>query len=220
MPVSPYYSDDSVTLYHGDCLEIDAWLAADVLVTDPPYGFGYVSGWDSSDRAIRNDIGVIARNAALDKWAPKPAAVFGSWKLPRPSDVRALVVWDKSDGTGSGMGDLEAAWGNTHEEIYILSDWRRNGRRREPSVICSKTGMRSLSGQVGHPTPKPVPLMERIISAAPTGAIADPFAGSGSTLIAARNLGRKAIGVEIEERYCEIVAKRLDQMCLDFEEPA
>jgi len=216
--MKPYYQDESVTLYHGDCLEIDAWLDADVLVTDPPYGMRYVSGWDSSERIVHNDEALTVRDAVVKRWDMKPAAIFGTWKQPRPAATRHLVIWDKSDGTGCGMGDLDAAWGNTHEEIYILGDWRRDGRRRQSSVIRGATGMRTLSGQVGHPTPKPVPLMERVIAHAPPGVIADPFAGSGSTLIAARNLGRKAIGCEIDERYCELTVKRLAQQCFDFTE--
>lgn len=214
--MSAYYSDDQVTLYHGDCLELPAWLDADVLVTDPPYGMSYLSNWDSPDRAIKNDAETCARDCALALWGSKPGAVFGTWKEPRPIHTKHLVVWDKTLGTGTGMGDLGAAWGNSHEEIYILGEWKRGDRTRHSSVIQTKNGLRSLSGETGHPTPKPVSLMERIIHMAPPGTIADPFAGSGSTLVAARNLGRKAIGVELEERYCEIIATRLAQGALDF----
>lgn len=207
----PYYSDDLVTLYHGDCREVLAWLEADVLVTDPPYGMAHLSGWDSPSRAIAGDVDVTLRDTALALWGDGPAAVFGTWKEKRPAAVRSLVIWDKTLGTGAGMGDLDAAWGNSHEEIYILGAWKRGDRARHPSVIQTKDGLRSLSGQTGHPTPKPVPLMERIISLAPAGVIADAFAGSGSTLIAAKNQGRRAIGVELDERYCEIAARRLAQ---------
>jgi site-specific DNA-methyltransferase (adenine-specific) len=68
----------------------------------------------------------------------------------------------------------------------------------------------------GHPTPKPIPLMGNLIEKCPDGVIADPFAGSGATLIAARNLGRKTIGVELEEKYCEIIASRLANQTFDF----
>lgn len=214
--MTPYYEDDLVTLYHGDCLEITEWLEADVLVTDPPYGMAHLSGWDSPARAIRNDSDVSVRDDALALWGAQPAAVFGTWKQPRPTSVRHLVIWDKTLGTGAGMGDLNASWGNSHEEIYILGKWERGERPRHSSVIQTRDGLRSLSGQTGHPTPKPVSLMERIISLSPRGVVADPFAGSGSTLVAAKNLGRQAIGVELEERYCELIAKRLDQGVLDF----
>jgi hypothetical protein len=188
-----------------------------VLITDPPYGVAHVSGWDSPTRAIANDSEVSARDAALILWGAKPAAVFGTWKAPRPINVRHLVIWDKTLGTGTGMGDLDAAWGNSHEEVYFIGKWPRGEKPRRSSVIRTKDAMRALSGLVGHPTPKPVGLMETIVDAAPGGVVADPFAGSGATLIAARNLGRRAIGVELEERYCEIIAKRLAQQAFDFE---
>lgn len=212
-----YWEGDGITLYHGDCREETAWLGADVLVTDPPYGVAHVSGWDSPDRAIANDYTTDIRDEALALWGDKPAAVFGTWKAPRPRNVRHLVVWDKSDGTGSGMGDLDAAFGNSHEEIYILGSWRRGSRPRRPSVIRTGAGIRSLSGKLGHPTPKPEGLMGVLVEASPAGTIADPFAGSGSTLVAAKLQGRRAIGVELVEKYAEIAARRLDQGVLDFD---
>jgi site-specific DNA-methyltransferase (adenine-specific) len=216
--MSVYWQGDGVTLYHGDCREITEWLSADVLVTDPPYGMAHVSGWDDPNRAIANDATVDVRDEALSLWGDKPAAVFGTWKAPRPVETKLLVIWDKSDGTGSGMGDLNAAFGHSHEEIYILGAWPRGERARRPSVIRTGAGLRSLSGRLGHPTPKPEGLMGLIIEAAPPGTIADPFAGSGSTLVAAKLQGRRAIGVEIHEPYAEIAARRLSQGVLDFGE--
>lgn len=112
-----------------------------------------------------------------------------------------------------GRGDLANAFGVSHEEVYLIGEWRKTGKR-QGSVIRTTQGMAWLTETSGHPTPKPLALMERLVGAAPPGVIADPFAGSGSTLVAARNLGRQAIGVEIEERYCEIIARRLDQQVL------
>ena len=219
---TPYYQDDAVTLYHGDCLEVTEWLAADVLVTDPPYGMAYDSRWvKGRQRPIANDRDAAARDSALAQWGDRPALVFGTWRAPRPAKTKAVIVWDKTDGVGPGMGDLSAPFGTSHEEIYQLGTWKRPaGIPRQGSVIRTAVVMGTPSGlvaTVGHPTPKPVPLMERLVAAVPPGTIADPFAGSGSTLVAARNLGRAAIGVELEERYCEIAARRLAQDCLDLD---
>jgi site-specific DNA-methyltransferase (adenine-specific) len=130
-------------------------------------------------------------------------------------------VWDKTDGSGPGMGDILSVFGSSDEEIYIIGRrWplKGTGTRRLGSVIRTRHSPSELTDRIGHPTPKPVGLMEVLIRAAPPGVIADPFAGAGATLIAARNLGRGAIGVEIDEHYCELAAKRLDQMALNFEE--
>ena len=210
----PYYQDDHVTLWHGDCLELaDVWTGADVLVTDPPYGVAYQSGWPASfPRSVANDATPAVRDAALSIWIG-PALVFGSWRVAKPGGISQTLIWDKGD--DPGMGDLSLPWGSFWEEIYVIGGGfigvRRNGILR---------GWRCPKSNRDHPTPKPIGLMEHLLSRCPPGTIADPFAGSGSTLVAAKALGRKAIGVELEERYCEIAARRLAQDVLDFGDPA
>jgi site-specific DNA-methyltransferase (adenine-specific) len=211
--VKPYFEDESVTLYHGDCREIDAWLAADVLVTDPPYGMDYNSGWVKGrpDRPITGDKSTTVRDVVLARWGDRPAIVFGTWRVEKPKGVRQTGIWDK--GEDPGMGDLSLPWGSSFEEFYVLGSGFV-GKRGGAVIRLNKP---PVSNRPDHPTPKPVGLMERLIVKT-TGVVADPFAGSGSTLIAARNLGRKAIGVEVEERYCELIASRLAQGALDFGE--
>ena len=214
--MNPYFESGRIVLYHGDALELASlWVGADVLVMDPPYGMRFVSSKTTQSRPIANDETTEVREAALALWgSERPAAVFGTWKVPRPAGTRHRLIWDKQDGSGAGMGDLDAAFGNSEEEIYLLGEWKRGDRTRLPNVLRTSSGMAFLATSIGHPTPKPVDLMERIIRAAPQGTIADPFAGSGSTLVAAKNLGRHAIGIELEERYCEIAAQRLSQEVL------
>jgi len=101
--------------------------------------------------------------------------------------------------------------------------WDREvaGVKRTGSVIVTRGvrgGAAGAENATGHPTPKPVPLMEALIATCPPGVIADPFAGSGATLIAARNLGRKVIGVETEKKYCDVIVSRLAQQAFDFED--
>lgn len=216
----PYYEDELVTLYHGDCLEVAEWLVADVLVTDPPYGIAWTqgdyngSGRRSSHRVhagIANDTTTTVRDAALTLWGNnRPSVVWGSVRAPFPSGVVQTLVWKK--GIDSGLVGSTTGYRNDVELVFLRGPHpRRNGERS--SVLESRGGMGRYRNE--HPHAKPPLLIEQIIDWLP-GAIADPFAGSGSTLLAARNLGRKAIGVELEERYCEITARRLDQMCLDF----
>jgi DNA modification methylase len=212
--MSVYYQDDLVTLYHGDCLEELAWLEADVLVTDPPYGMSYVSGRvkDRPIERIAGDGDVSVRNNVLAAWGmSKPAIVFGTWRVQKPSGVKQTGIWDK--GEDPGMGDLSLPWGSSFEEFYILGKGF-TGKRGGAVIRANKP---PVSNRPDHPTPKPVGLMERLIEKT-LGIVADPFAGSGATLIAARNLGRRAIGVELEEKYCEIIATRLSQQAFNFEE--
>lgn len=221
--MTPYYEDDSVTLYHGNCLVIDVpWRDADVLVTDPPYGMRYA---DRGGVSVEGDGDTQARDAVIGLWGPsRPALVFGTWKVTRPPLVRQVLVWDKSG--GSGFGSTRYPWGNTHEEVYVMGQWPRieaGGRAREGgvpvighSVLGFPVQNPASADRPNHPTPKPVSLMAALISKCPPGVIADPFAGSGSTLLAAKHLGRKAIGIEVDERYCEVAANRLSQDLLDF----
>lgn len=153
------------------------------------------------------------RDHALLLWGDRQAAVLGSWKYPRPLHVRNLLIWDKTDGVGPGMGDHTAVFGNSHEEIYLLGYWPRLANKRRGSVIRTSDGLRSLSGRTGHPTPKPVGLMSTILELVDGSAtVADPFSGSGATLIAAKQLGLRVIGVEVNEAYCEYAAKELASM--------
>lgn len=217
-PPTPYYSDEFVTLYHGDCLEMTDWLEADSLVTDPPYGMGYVSNFSKRGPSapIAGDADPNLRDTILHMWADhdpngndgelRPALVFGTWRVPRPANTRQIIVWDKGD--SPGMGDLAIPWGPAHEEVYVIGVGF-SGRRRA-NVYRVPTIGASSAERPNHPTPKPVSLMEQLVSYCP-GVIADPFAGSGATLLAAKYLGRRAVGVELEERYCEVIAKRLAQ---------
>jgi len=215
-----YYEDDLVTLYHGDCLEITNWLDADVLVTDPPYGIAHrqrKGGYWGDDNyevirnSIANDNNLDLRNQVLDLWGNKPALVFGSWKAVRPVNTNFRLIWHKK---GQAPGPSCQAFITQDEEIYVLGKGFKKTAPPMRSVITTNEARSIEVARIGHPTPKPVGLMELLIERCPDGIIADPFAGSGATLIAARNQGRKAIGVELEEKYCEIIANRLAQQTL------
>ena len=218
----PYYADEFVTLYHGDCREITEWLDADVLVTDPPYGVRWESRHgdnrgpkrkrDRTAGAVVGDESPEVRDAVLDMWKDRPGFVFGSWRVKRPAHCKAILIWHK-EGAYSAMST--GPFFTNHEEIYAVgASWTRVGKPLR-SVISTTEHRSQHVAEIGHPTPKPLGLMEVLVGRT-VGTVADPFSGSGSTLVAAKRLGRRAIGVELDERYCEIAAKRLAQGVLDF----
>lgn len=219
----PYYSDEFVTLYHGDCREITDWLAADVLVTDPPYGRAWRQGDTGSGRGwvsdrhdgIPNDEDATARDDALLLWGDGPAIVFGDLMVPAPGGVRHVLVYDK--GESAGFTGTIGGYRRNVEGVYLIGKGHISGLGGRSAVLTTVTSTGgNLARTTGHPHTKPVDVMGMLIRYAPAGTVADPFAGSGSTLVAAKRLGRKAIGVELDERYCEIAAKRLAQGVLDF----
>jgi DNA modification methylase len=207
--VTPYYSDDLVTIYHGDCRE---WMPdADVLVTDPPYGIDYASnrGGKFLRSTVENDRTTAARDEVLDRWSG-PALVFGSWKHPRPPRTRHVLVWEKGDHVG--MGDLSLPWRPNVEEIYVLGSGFVGYRGTSVLRHLAPSPNFTLPQFRHHPTEKPYTLMVDLIAKCdPVWTVLDPFMGSGTTLVAAKLLDRRAIGIEIEERYCEIAAKRCSQ---------
>lgn len=221
--MKPYYEDPWVTLYHGDCLELaDLWTCADVLVTDPPYGIDWSTHGGGRDLrnwaprqpkdGIANDHSTDARDAALAAWGDRPAVMFGSPLVAPPESTIQALVWKKP--VDAGVVGARFVWRRDWEAIYLMGrPWPRVSPSRS-SVIESPGGMERYRN--GHPHVKPVDLLCVLLAECPPGAVADPFAGSGSTLVAAKALGRKAIGVELEERYCEIAARRLAQDVLDF----
>lgn len=211
--MKPYYEHAGITIYHGDCLETDAWLMADVAVTDPPYGMRFKSGrlGGHAGELILNDADTTARDGALALWGPRPALVMGRWSVPRPEGTRMVLTWEK--GAHVGMGDLSLPWKPNTEEIYVLGSGFSGHRGSSVLKINAVAGCvgRRNRGARNHVTEKPVELMSALLSRCPPGIVADPFMGSGATLVAAKDLGRRAIGIEIDERYCEIAAKRLSQ---------
>lgn len=205
----PYYADEFCTIYCGDSRELLPLLDADVMVTDPPYGYAYASNWNGPavkfrGQQIANDHDVSARGDVIEAWGARPALVFGSWKRPRPEATREVLIWDKGDALG--MGDLKMPWGPSHEEIYVLGSGFVG--HRSASVLRFQ---RPMGMQMQHPNEKPISLMRELIGKCPPGTIIDPFMGSGSTLRAAKDLGRKCIGIEVDPKWCEVAVKRLAQ---------
>ena len=213
--MKPYYEHAGITIYHGDCREVLPHLTnVDLVLTDPPYGIAHKSSHGASweNTQIQNDEDTLIRDWLVQKRPADCMAVFGTWKVAPPDGVKGCLVWDK--GSSFGMGDLSFPWKGSWELCWIFGNgWK--GKRDEGVLrghFCppsEKMGRR-------HPHQKPESLIATIALKGPSGKILDPFAGSGTTLVASKQLNRKAIGIEIEERYCEIAAKRLEQEVMDF----
>lgn len=219
--IQPYYSDEWVTIYN--CNSKDFMVQSDVIITDPPYGIG-------------ED---YSRNISRGKCAPSGAKVLGraygefNWdvKVDREHIQKILdnsknqviwggnyyadwlpasscwLVWDK-DNSGD-FADCELAWTSFKTAVRKFK-WRWNGMLQED--------MKHKEERV-HPTQKPLALMKWVVAnyTKPNDIIEDTFMGSGTTLLAAKTLGRKSIGIELRKDYCDIAIKRLQQTVMNFE---
>ena len=228
MNIKPYYQSDRATLYVGDALTVLPSLptgSADLVATDPPYGIGFVSdirtdkfdkilGDDSTDigaSVIEQSIRVLRNGRHL--------YAFGPWQetLEQHPQVSTPVqlIWNKAG--APGLGNLKTPYGSTHEVLYFVSkNSKKSGRGalsarlRQGTVLSTP---RKAASKYQHPTEKPVALMRQLIeSSSLVGDIVlDPFAGSGSTLVAAIITGRKAIGIELDEQYADVIIERLER---------
>lgn len=208
--MKPYYDHAGIQIYHGDCRDILPELEpVDLVLTDPQYGiadiwiggFSNKHGWGKAKKEVET------RNS-WDKEPPSPEAlalviskgknvcIWGGNYFNLPVS-RGWIVWVKPERNFS-LSEAELAWTNKDMVIRVY-DGHRSDTGRE------------------HPTQKPLGLMVFCIEKfQEANTILDPFMGSGTTLVAAKQLGRKAIGIEIEEKYCEIAARRLSQEMLPF----
>jgi DNA modification methylase len=216
---TPFYQDASCTIYNADCREILPLLPRfDLLLTDPPYGINA----DNQKRILSR--GKLANpidygQSDWDKEAPVQtvhdaidqadfAIVWGGNYFGLPASS-CWLVWDKDNGSND-FADCELAWTNLRKAVRKFK-YRWNGMLQEHGGDKKEVRV--------HPTQKPVPLLRFCLTQCLTAqTILDPFMGSGTTLVAAKLEGRRAVGIEISEKYCELAANRLRQKVLNFEE--
>ncbi len=228
----PYYEHAGVTIYHGDCREVLVSVSADVMITDPPYGIGLMTKTSDYRQSSAFDGGESLKASVLYRDDPlyvgslihavmpyalqnfDRSVVFSGpamlWSYPEPAAVGAVF-------TPNGAG--RCAWGFqcVHPVLFYGRDpYLVDGKGARPNSFRTEQPNRE---KFDHPCPKPYEWMTWAVQRAsrPGETVVDPFMGSGTTLVAAKHLLRKAIGIEIEERYCEIAAKRLQQEALPLE---
>jgi site-specific DNA-methyltransferase (adenine-specific) len=217
----PYYDHAGITIYHGDCREVLQHIEACVVVTDPPYGInlgdhasaaekrrgllskqrGYLDTPENFDKVVVPAIQTVLRMTKRGMVFSVPPSM---WRLPAPDAIGGIFV-------AGAVGRNRWGWSNLiHCLLYGVAPGLELGAK--PTAI-SKT---ATAEKTGHPTTKPLIWLHWALSlgVASGETVIDPFMGSGTTLRAAKNLGHKAIGIEIEEKYCEIAAKRLSQEVL------
>lgn len=240
--MTPYYDDGTCVIYHGDCREVMP-LDADACITDPPYGMSkYASDtlvldapllhdWLRAHRAlavfgwpellVQICVGAQVSPTQWVTWWPTNGALRSMHAAGLHRESEAIAIWGPIIAVPRVPRATSAmrAWNSRHGAPGAYEYAYDVDTRRVGDVWTDFAPGLGTSGTRLHPNQKPVPLLARLIAMMSDAAdtILDPFMGSGTTLRAAKDLGRRAIGIEIEERYCEIAAKRLAQEVLPLE---
>lgn len=212
--IEPYYNEDGITLYCGDARELLPLLAADVMITDPPYGVnlgkhdgGYLQkqGYDGYEDSLEHYKEQIVPVLTLGIKMSKRAAIFGfapnTWLLPAPSALGGVYL-------PAGCGHMLWGFQNLAPVLLYGTAPNRHLGAKHTTIRSSDAAEKN-----GHPCPKPLKWMTWLVDlcSLPGETVIDPFAGSGTTLRAAKDLGRRAIGIEINETYCQIAVSQLAQ---------
>ncbi len=187
-------------------------LAADLMLTDPPYGIAWRQKLGSKPGDVRStgivgDDDVSARDEALALWGDRPALLFGSFYRPFPPGTKQVLVYAKPK--DAGLVGSYTGFRRDAEPIFLTGKWPKTPARRS-CVIQATGGIGHTCRTAGHPHAKPVPMLRDLLRHSPAGAVLDPFMGSGSTLVACVEEGRAGYGIEIEERFAEIAARRVE----------
>jgi site-specific DNA-methyltransferase (adenine-specific) len=216
--VRPYYEHAGITIYHADCREVLPTLQVDLVLTDLPYGVGLDYGSPHFDDTARYLDWLVADSLPMMlASAPVVALTCGIANVWRYPPARWMLCWYMANACAS-----TGHWGFNQWQpvlVYGTDPYLRRGLGRRPDVVITAAPNNRADKGYGHPCPKPIEAWQKILvrlSPSEADLILDPFMGSGSTLVAAKYSGRRAIGVEIEERYCEIAVRRLAQEVLDL----
>jgi DNA modification methylase len=199
------------TLYLGDCREIISELAFDCIVSDPPYGIAWKRGANSarnskSHAGIANDQDTSARDAIIAS-TDVPTVMFGSFYAAFPEKLKQVLVWHKP--ADSGLVGSVTGFRRDCEPIFLIGKWPTRTVETS-SVLRTIAGQAGTVAETGHPHTKPVGLMQAIIRMTPGQVVLDPFMGSGSTGVAAVQMQRSFVGVEIDHQYFDIACKRIE----------
>lgn len=216
--MKPYYEHAGITIFHGDCREILPTLPHDALfLTDPPYGIALANHGKKDGRRRRTDFEIVGdRDSTIGQFVidflqDAPLIAFASAMKPWSGNWDQWLCWDKGLAVGGG-GDPRSRWKFTWELIQVARLGTLEGQR-DGSVLRFPM---LPSDSADHPAEKPESLCTYLIRKCCKRMVIDPFCGTGSAIVAAKGLRLNAIGIEIEERYCEIAAKRLGQEVMDF----